>query len=254
MADSAPNVRSAMQPATVISIRDLRTRCSRCSIRELCLPVGLDLDALKQLDNVITTRTRLKKGETLYRTGDAFTALYAIRFGSCKITVLTSEGREQISGYHMPGDLLGLDGIAQGRHECHAVGLEDTEVCVMPFDRLEELARTVAPLQHNLHQFLSREIGREQNLMLVLGGMRAAERLAAFLLNLAERYQRRGYSSTEFTLRMTREEIGSYLGLKLETISRLSSRFQQQGLLQVRGRVVRRLDLPALRNLTGQHC
>lgn len=254
MADSAPNVRSAMQPATVISIRDLRTRCSRCSIRELCLPVGLDLDALKQLDNVITTRTRLKKGETLYRTGDAFTALYAIRFGSCKITVLTSEGREQISGYHMPGDLLGLDGIAQGRHECHAVGLEDTEVCVMPFDRLEELARTVAPLQHNLHQFLSREIGREQNLMLVLGGMRAAERLAAFLLNLAERYQRRGYSSTEFTLRMTREEIGSYLGLKLETISRLFSRFQQQGLLQVHGRVVRRLDLPALRKLTGQHC
>jgi CRP/FNR family transcriptional regulator, anaerobic regulatory protein len=180
--------------------------------------------------------------------------LYAIRIGSCKTTVLAEDGREQIAGYHMLGDIIGLDGIASERHGCEAVALEDTEVCVLPFDRLEELARAVAPLQHNLHQFLSREIGRDQNVMLLLGSMRAEERLAVFLLNLSERYRRRGYSATEFVLRMTREEIGSYLGLKLETVSRLLSRLQEEGLLQVQGKTVKLLDLPALRQLAGKHC
>jgi CRP/FNR family transcriptional regulator len=251
MAHSVQNVRPAMQAATVISIRDLQTRCSRCGIREMCLPVGLDADALRKLDGVVTARTRVRKGQAVYRAGDAFTALYAIRLGTCKTMVLASDGREQISGYHLVGDLLGLDGIAHERHECHAVALEDTEVCVMPFDHLEELARAVAPLQHNLHRFLSREIGREQHLMLMLGSMRAEARLAAFLLNLADRYRMRGYASTEFVLRMTREEIGSYLGLKLETVSRLFSRFHAEGLLQVHARTVSKLDLPALRTLAG---
>jgi CRP/FNR family transcriptional regulator len=251
MAHSVQSVRPAIQPATVISIRDLQTRCSRCGIREMCLPVGLDADALRKLDAVVTTRTRVRKGGAIYRAGDAFTALYAIRLGTCKTMVLASDGREQISGYHLVGDLLGLDGIAHGQHQCHAVALEDSEVCVMPFDGLEELARAVAPLQRNLHRFLSREIGREQHLMLVLGSLRAEARLAAFLLNLADRYRMRGYASTGFILRMTREEIGSYLGLKLETVSRLFSRFHAEGLLQVHARTVSKLDLPALRTLAG---
>jgi CRP/FNR family transcriptional regulator len=154
----------------------------------------------------------------------------------------------------MLGDIIGMDGIGTERHGCEAVALEDTEVCALPFDRLEELARSVAPLQHNLHQFLSRDIGRDQNMMLMLGSMRAEERLAVFLLNLSDRYRRRGYSSTEIVLRMTREEIGSYLGLKLETVSRLFSRFQEEGLLQVQGRVLKLLDLPALKQLAGQRC
>ena len=139
-------------------------------------------------------------------------ALYAIRLGSLKTTVLAEDGREQVSGYHMPGDLVGLDGISTERHGCQAVALEDTEVCALPFARIEELARAVPGLQHNLHLFLSREISRDHGIMLSLGSMRAEERLALFLLNLAERYRRRGYSSTEYVLRMTREEIGSYLG------------------------------------------
>lgn len=240
--------------AAVISIRELKTRCNNCSMRELCLPVGLEPDALRQLDAAVTTQTRLRKGQTLYRAGDRFAALYAIRLGSCKTTVLAEDGREQITGYHMLGEIIGLDGIGSGHHGCEAVALEDTEACVLPFDRLEELARTVAPLQHNLHRFLSREIGREQNVMLMLGRMRAEERLAVFLLNLSDRYRRRGYSSTEFVLRMTREEIGSYLGLKLETVSRLFSRFQEEGLLQVQGRAVKLFDLSALKQLAGQHC
>jgi len=144
-----------------------------------------------------------------------------------------------------------LDGIANERHECQAVALEDTEVCVIPFGQLEDLARQVSPLQHNLHQFLSREIGRDQNVMLLLGSMRAEERLAVFLLNLSDRYKRHGYSASEFVLRMTREEIGSYLGLKLETVSRLLSRFQAEGLLQVQGRDVKLLDVMALKQLAG---
>jgi CRP/FNR family transcriptional regulator, anaerobic regulatory protein len=238
----------------IASIHELKVHCGGCSMRELCLPVGLEPEAMNQLDALITNRTRLKKGATLYRVGELFTGLYAIRTGSCKTTVLAEDGREQIAGYHMLGDIIGLDGIANERHGCEAVALEDSEVCVLPFDRLEELARAVAPLQHNLHQFLSREIGRDQNVMLLLGSMRAEERLAVFLLNLSDRYQRRGYSATEFVLRMTREEIGSYLGLKLETVSRLLSRLQEEGLLQVQGRTVKLLDLPALRQLAGKHC
>jgi CRP/FNR family transcriptional regulator len=223
-------------------------------MRELCLPIGLEQDALRQLDELVTKRVRLKKGELLYRAGDSFTALYAIRTGSCKTTVLAEDGREQVAGYHMLGDLIGMDGMGTERHGCQAVALEDTEYCVLPFDELADLTRSVAPLQRNLYQFLSREIARAHSVMLLLGSMRAEERLAAFLLNLSQRYRERGYSSTEYVLRMTREEIGSYLGLKLETVSRLFSRFQQEGLIQVQGRSVKLLDISALKQLLGQRC
>jgi CRP/FNR family transcriptional regulator len=244
----------ASAASAVISFHALKTRCSTCSMRELCLPVGLEPDALRQLDELITKRVRLKKGESLYRAGDSFTALYAIRAGSCKTTVLAEDGREQVAGYHMLGDVIGMDGIGTERHGCQAVALEDTECCVLPFDELGDLTRSVAPLQRNLYQALSREIGRSQNAMLLLGSMRAEERLAAFLLNLSQRYRERGYSSTEFVLRMTREEIGSYLGLKLETVSRLFSRFHQEGLIQVQGRSIKLLDIAALKQLLGQRC
>jgi CRP/FNR family transcriptional regulator, anaerobic regulatory protein len=243
---------SSTHSAPVISIRDLKSHCSTCSMRELCLPVGLGPDDLKQLDNVIGSRARLKKGESLYRAGEPFHALYAVRLGSLKTTVLAEDGREQVAGYHMLGDIIGLDGIGNDRHGCQATALEDTEVCIMPFERLEDLARKVPSLQHNLHQFLAREITRDHNVMLLLGSMRAEERLAVFLVNLSERYRRRGYSSTEFVLRMTREEIGSYLGLKLETVSRLFSRFQDEGVIQVQGRNIKVLDMPRLKELVGQ--
>jgi CRP/FNR family transcriptional regulator len=223
-------------------------------MREMCLGVGLEPDALRQLDAVVTRRTRVNKGDTIYRAGDPFTALVAIRLGSCKTTVLTEDGREQVIGYHILGEIIGLDGIDTTRHGCDALALEDMEVCPLPFDRLETLARSLAPLQHNLHQFLSRDVARDQHMMQMLGSMRAEERLAGFLTNLSERYRLRGYSSTEYVLRMTREEIGSYLGLKLETVSRLFSRFQDEHLLEVHGRGVKLVDVPALRRLAGQRC
>jgi CRP/FNR family transcriptional regulator len=238
--------------AAVVSIRDLKTRCATCSMRELCLPVGLSPDELTALDTAVGQRARLRKGEALYRAGDAFNALYAVRLGTFKTTVLAEDGREQIAGYHLQGDILGLDGLGTERHGCAAIALEDSEVCTIPFADLEEVARNVPPLQRNLHQFLAREISRDHGVMLLLGSMRAEERLASFLLSLSARYRSRGYSSTEFVLRMTREEIGSYLGLKLETVSRLFSRFQDEGLLAVAGRSIKIHDIAALRKLAGR--
>jgi CRP/FNR family transcriptional regulator len=239
---------------TALSIHELRTHCNTCNMRELCLPVGLESDAMRQIDALVTTRTRLKKNDILYRAGEAFTALYAIRVGSFKTTILAEDGREQITGYHMLGEILGMDGIGQTRHCCESVALEDSEVCVLPFERLEQLAQAVAPLQHNLMRFLSRDIERDEGMMLMLGRLRAEERLAVFLLNLSDRYRTRGYSPIEFVLRMTREEIGSYLGLKLETVSRLFSRFQEEGLLQINGRNVKLFDMAALKVLAGRNC
>jgi CRP/FNR family transcriptional regulator len=254
MAESSRVERVEHAPANVISIRDLRIRCSRCDIRELCLPVGLDAHALQQLDEVVATRRRIKRGEALHRAGDPFTTLCAVRVGTFKTTVLAPDGREQITGYQMSGDVLGLDGIASGRHRCDAIALEDSEACVMPFDRLAEVARAVPALQQSLHRLLSREIGLDQQLMLTLGKLRAEERLAAFLVNLGERHRTRGFASSEFVLRMTRAEIGNYLGLELETVSRLFSRFSREGLLQVDGRIVRRLDIEGLRKRSGERC
>jgi len=247
-----PSTPATPQTAAVISLVELKAHCTTCSMKELCLPVGLGRKDLRQLDELVITRLRLKKGDTLYRSGDAFTALYAVRVGSCKTTVLAEDGREQVAGYHMLGDVIGMDGISAGLHCCESVALEDSEICVLPFNELENLGRSIAPLQRNLHQFLSREISRNHSVMLQLGSMRAEKRLAAFLLNLSQRYRERGYSSTEFVLRMTREEIGSFLGLKIETVSRLFSRFQQEGMIQVQGRSVKLLDLAALKQLLGQ--
>jgi len=241
-------------PAPGISVEDLRAHCQNCSLRELCLPVGLTADEMKQVDALIVNRTTLKKNDALYRAGDPFHALYAIRVGSLKTNMLVEDGREQVAGYHMPGDIIGLDGIGAERHGTEAIALENTEVCVLPFVNVEDLARSVPALQQNLHKVMSKEIAQEQSVMLLLGSMRAEERLAAFLLNLSERYRCRGYSATEYVLRMTREEIGSYLGLKLETVSRLFSRFQEEGLIQVQGRTVKLLDRGALKQLVGQRC
>lgn len=245
--NAAPTSSPSRGPAPVISLRDLKAHCSACSLRELCLPMGLAVEDLRRVDALLHQRIRLRKGETLYHAGDLFTALYAIRIGSLKTTVRSEDGREQVSGYHMLGDIIGLDGVGTDRHGCQSVALEDSDICVLPFERIEELARAVPPLQHNLNRLLAKEIARDQGMMLLLGTMRAGERLAVFLVSLAERYGHRGYSSTEYVLRMTREEIGSYLGITLETVSRLFSRFQDEGLIRVQGREVKLLDPAALR-------
>ncbi|GAB4173097.1 MAG: fumarate/nitrate reduction transcriptional regulator Fnr [Rhodocyclaceae bacterium] len=225
----------------------LKTACTQCSLRELCLPVGLNGDEIARLDRLVGARRKVRRQQHLYRVGDPFEALYAIRVGFFKTGVLNEDGRDQVTGFQMAGELLGMDGISGETHSCNAIALEDSEVCVIPFDQLETLSRDIGTLQHNLHQVLSREIVRDQGVMMLLGTMRAEERLAAFLLNISQRFTARGFSPAEFHLRMTREEIGSYLGLKLETVSRTFSKFQEQKLISVQQRRIRILDTPGLK-------
>jgi CRP/FNR family transcriptional regulator len=201
------------------------------------------------LEHIVATPTRVTKGQTLYRRGDRFTMLYAIRLGSFKTVFLSEDGHAQVTGYHMPGEILGSDGIGFGVHGCEAVALEDSEVCSISFARLEALARVHEGVQQNLHRVLAREIVRERRVLTMLGTMSAEQRVAAFLLDLSQEYATRGYSSNEFVLRMTREEIGSYLGLTLETVSRLLSRFQREGLMLVQGRILKLLNMPKLKKV-----
>lgn len=232
-----------------IEIAALRNKCSTCSMHELCLPVGLDVDDMRRLDSVITKRRRVLKGEMLFRMGERFTNLYAVRVGHFKTTHIDSTGLEQVTGFQMAGELLGFDAIATESHHCNAVALEDSEVCELPFSRIEDLSREIPNLQRHFHRMMSQEITREQGLMLMLGAMRAEQRLAAFLVNLATRYARRGYSAKAFQLRMTREEIGSYLGLTIESISRLLTRFRKQGLIAVAHKEIVLLDIEGLKTL-----
>ncbi len=224
----------------------LEVKCSGCNLRELCLPKGLDEAELRRLECVVYTRRRIKRGEALFDAGDDFHSVYSIRSGFFKTTTIDNEGREQVTGFNMPGELLGMDGIGSGRYHANAVALEDSEVCVLPFSLVESLGREVPALQRHLFSVLSREIVRDHGVMMLLGSMRAEERLATFLLNLSKRFHRRGYSPTEFHLRMTREEIGNYLGLKLETVSRLFSKFQAEGLIEVEQKHVRIVDVDGL--------
>ncbi|NBW67891.1 MAG: fumarate/nitrate reduction transcriptional regulator Fnr [Betaproteobacteria bacterium] len=235
--------------------QSIKVACSNCNLRELCMPLGLNEDELKRLDDLVAARRKISRGDILYRNGEKFSALYAIRTGFFKTTVAAEDGRDQVTGFQMAGEVIGLDGIVSDHHTCDAVALEDAEVCVMNFDRLEDLSREINALQRHVHKIMSREIVRENGVMLLLGSMRADERLAAFLLNLVQRLHARGFSQSELVLRMTREEIGSYLGLKLETVSRTFSKFVEEGIVEVKQRHVRILNPEALRLIVNtQNC
>ena len=222
--------------------RALQIACSRCTLRELCMPVDVTAADMERLDTLVTTRQRVKKGVALYSRGERFNGLYAIRSGFFKTRITTHDGREQVTGFQMAGEIMGLDGIVSDEHTCDALALEDAEVCEMPYDRIESLSHEVPALQTHVHKIMSREIVREHGVMLLLGSMRAEERVASFLLNLLQRLHARGFSEAELVLRMTREEIGSYLGLTLETVSRTFSRFAEDGLIEVKHRQVRIVD------------
>ena len=234
---------------------NIKVACSNCNLRELCLPMGLNPEEMDKMDTVISSRRRVKRGSALFSTGEKFTSLFAVRSGFFKTCVTTADGRDQVTGFQMTGEILGLDGIVSDHHSCDAVALEDAEVCVMPFDQIEELSREFTTLQHHVHKIMSREIVRDHSVMLLPGSMRAEERLAAFLLNLVQRLHARGFSQSELILRMTREEIGSYLGMKLETVSRTFSKFVEEGIIEVKQRYVHIKDTEGLRRIVNpQSC
>ena len=232
--------------------RKFEVTCSNCNLRELCLPGGICVDDLSRIDNIVYARRRVKRGESLFKAGDEFGALYAVRSGFFKTSLVDSGGREQVCGFFMGGELLGMEGIGSGRYHATATALEDSEVCILPYSLIAQIAAEVPALQRHLHAILAREIVRDHGVMMLLGSMRAEERLATFLLNLSKRFLRRGYSPSEFHLRMTREEIGSYLGLKLETVSRLFSQFQKNGLIEVNQKHVRIRDIAGLERVLAR--
>lgn len=254
--DCAHSLPHCTRPAETVldgHAKTLKVACSNCNLRELCMPLGLDSDDMGRIDDMVASRRKIKRGALLFRNGEKFNNLYAIRTGYFKTCIASEDGRDQVTGFQMAGEIIGLDGIVNDTHTCDAVALEDAEVCVMPFDRIEELSREVKSLQRHVHKVMSREIVRENSVMLLLGSMRAEERLAAFLLNLVQRLHARGFSQSELVLRMTREEIGSYLGLKLETVSRTFSKFVEDGIVEVKQRHVRIIHADALKAIVTPH-
>ena len=226
-----------------------KTQCTHCSLKEICMPVGFQEEDFNQIGAVLKQNRRVKKGEFLFHAGETFSSLFAVRTGFFKTAVSTQDGRDQVTGFFMSGELVGTDGICLSKYACDAVALEDSEVCELPFDQVDDLNEKIPNLYLHFLRLMSREIVRNQTVMLLLGNMRAEERLAMFLLNLSDRLYIRGFAANDFILRMSREEIGSYLGLKLETVSRTLSKFKQDGLIDVEHKHIRILlprDLQSL--------
>lgn len=229
-----------------------KVSCGRCCLRELCAPENTAPEDEALLHALVRQQhLAIRRGEHLYRAGIPFHSLFAIHTGSFKTYMLADDGRERVEGFYLSGDMLGMDGISGDAYTLSAVALEDTGICVLPFQRLEELARESPVLQRQFHRMMSREILRDKGIMMMLGQMMAEERLAAFLLNLSQRYEARGFSATRFAFKMSRQDIANYLGLKAETVSRLLSRFQEDGLLSISGKNVRLADLNRLRAVLG---
>ncbi|MEM6985730.1 MAG: fumarate/nitrate reduction transcriptional regulator Fnr [Pseudomonadota bacterium] len=241
---------SAPQGPIDLSTHALKAACATCNIRELCVPGGIASEDIERLDQLVARRKKVKKGAALFNAGDEFQSLFAVRTGFFKTCIQLPNGEDQITGFQMPGELLGLDGVANEQHNVEARALVDSELCVLPYNDLERIARDFRPLQHQLHRLMSREIVRENSVLMLLGSMRAEARVAAFLVNLSERFRRLGFSSDEFLLRMTRSEIGSYLGLKLETVSRTFSKLQERGIIAIDKKLIHILDQPELRKIT----
>ncbi len=233
----------------VISFDNIKVACRNCSLTSLCLPMGLAPEDVDQLDAIVKRSRPLHRGDHLFRQGDEFQCIYVVKTGTVKSFDPGEDGSEQVLGFHLPGEMVGLDAIESGVHHCSAKILETTAVCEIPFEHLEELSSTIPSLQHQMYRLLSREIGQDENMLTLLGKRNAEERLASFLLSLSERFQRRGFSPSDFYLSMSRHEIGNYLGLAVETVSRLFTRFQDEGLLNVERKHIQLLDIPRLQQI-----
>lgn len=227
------------------------SKCSVCVLGQFCLPVGLSAIDVSRVDALVKERVHLQKGGSLYRHGDQLSAVYSVRFGTLKTEYCLQDGRQQVIGFHLPGEILGLDGIGEGQYQSDAIALEESEVCIIHYDAFEDLAQQIPALQQQFHKIMSRELTQDQRHLLSLGTMRAEERLAAFLLNLSQRLAARGYLNNEFDLRMSRVEISSYLGIQIETVSRMLSRFSEAGLIQIKQRHIKLIDMNGLYELAG---
>lgn len=226
--------------------------CQDCSISQLCIPFTLNEHELDQLDNIIERKKPIQKGQTLFKAGDELKSLYAIRSGTIKSYTITEEGDEQITGFHLAGDLVGFDAIINHKHLSFAQPLETSMVCEIPFETLDDISGKMPNLRQQIMRLMSSEIKDDQKMILLLSKKNAEERLAAFIYNLSRRFAQRGFSAKEFRLTMTRCDIGNYLGLTVETISRLLGRFQKNNTLSVKGKYITINDIYKLTQIAGK--
>lgn len=234
--------------------RRARQACSDCGIHQSCLSLGLDGNELDALDNIVNCRQSLPRGAHLFRSGDSFRNLYVVRSGLLKTYSLTRYGDEVITGFHFPGMLVGLDAIATSRHSGCAQALDTTAMCELPFAKLDDLSARIPELRHRLMRLMSHEIIQEENMVGRLAQLPAEGRLAAYLIQVANHYQNLGFSTTEFPLQMSNIDLGRYLGISGETVSRVFSRFRERGVAEVQQRQAHIHDMQALRSLVESSC
>jgi CRP/FNR family transcriptional regulator, anaerobic regulatory protein len=227
---------------------DHQISCSSCRLATICLPIALQATDIDKLDSIIQRGRPLRKGEHAYLVNQPFNAVYAVRSGTLKAYSITDDGKEQVTGFYFPGEILGMDGISKNKHASSAKALETAAICEIPFERLGELSARIPSLQRHFFQLMSQEIAEDQQLITMLSKNSAEQRIAALLLSISARNARRKLSASAFRLAMSRTDIGNYLGLTVETVSRVFSRFQKAGLLAVDNKEITVLDAALLRN------
>jgi CRP/FNR family transcriptional regulator len=237
--------------ARVIRLAGYKVSCQNCSLADLCLPRGLPPEQLAELDSIIKRRAPLPHRECLFSAGEKCRFLYAVRSGAVKSWVTSPNGDERIIGFHLPGELVGVDALDDGHHSCTAAALESTSVCRVPLEALNALASTYPNINAQVQRLFGEVLTQANELLVLLGKKSAAERMASFLLNLSGRLERRGFSHREFSLTMTRHDIGNYLGLALGTVCRLLAELQEAGVLSVRRRYIHIHDVDSLRAIVG---
>jgi len=235
-----------------IDVDHLKVSCKECNLRELCFPHGMSEEELMNMESVVDQPKPLHKNDFLYRDGDSTRAIYAVRSGCVKTMTESANGDEQIVGFHLPGELLGLDGFADGVHTCNALALETSSVCELPLDQLENICYELPSLQKQMRRIMGKEVSNDHKLLLLLGKMTAEERLASFLLSLSARMEERHWKDNEFNLSMPRQDIANYLGMAVETVSRLFATFQNEKIIDVDRRHITILDMQRLRSIVGE--
>lgn len=233
----------------VVDLHKFKISCENCNLAELCLPRGLNKDELDELEKVVRQSRPLHKGDHLFRNGDILSSLYTVRSGSIKLYTHSDDGDEQIIGFYLPGEIVGLDGIENTRHSCSAVALETSSLCSFPYAQLTDVCKKVPALQDQMFRLMGREISYENKLLLTISKKSAEERIATFLSSLSSRFKHLGFSADEFKLSMSRQEIGNYLGLTIETVSRIFSRFQKKNYIEIDRKYIQILDRPSLEKM-----
>jgi CRP/FNR family transcriptional regulator len=242
-----------MNKSSALDFDKLKLSCSQCNLSELCFPHGMAQDEMNRLDAVVDHHKPLHKGDYVYRKGDAATALFAVRSGSLKTIVESPNGYEQIVGFHLPGELVGLDGFRDDIHTCACVALETSSVCELPLADLEVLCQEMPSIHEQMRRIMGKEVSDDHAMLLMLGKMSADEKIASFLLSISRRMQERGWKANDFVLSMPRQDIANYLGLAVETVSRLFAHLQEKGTIDVDRRRIHITNLNRLREAVGEY-